>query len=406
MRSRGYISLVVWAFAASALTAARLPVAGLWQGTVTVSGQDVPFRIEFAAKGDSVQGWFFNGDERVTSTSGRFTGEGLVLEFAHYGTKLEATWQGGRLEGSYGRAGRAPYPFRAERWLKTSAQVKAVPQIAGEWEIAVQTPKGEAAWRLLVSQTGPDLAATILRVDGDTGRLTGGYRDGRFVLSHFSGARAALLTLTPQPDGALKVELSGRGTFTALRPETARAKGLAGPTDPAAHTSLKNPTEPLRFRFRNLAGEEVSESDPRFLGKVLVVNITGSWCPNCHDEAPFLVELAQRYQSQGLEVIAISFEEAEQLQDPVRLRAFVQKYGIGYTVLLGGEPTDLPARLPQAVNLNSWPTTFFVGRDGRVRNIHAGFPGKASGALHEEAKRHFIANIESLLAESPHTARR
>ena len=76
---------------------------------------------------------------------------------------------------------------------------------------------------------------------------------------------------------------------------------------------------------------------PRFRGKVLLINITGSWCPNCHDEAPFLASLYDKYHAQGLEVVALSFEEADQLKNVTRLRAFIKEYGIKYTVLLGGE---------------------------------------------------------------------
>ena len=72
---------------------------------------------------------------------------------------------------------------------------------------------------------------------------------------------------------------------------------------------------------------------------MVLVNITGSWCPNCHDEAPFLAELYRKYRSQGLEVVALSFEEGDQLTNPTRLRAFMKEYGIDYTVLLGGSPT-------------------------------------------------------------------
>ena len=106
-----------------------------------------------------------------------------------------------------------------------------------------------------------------------------------------------------------------------------------------------------------------------------LVSISGSWCPNCHDEAPFLGELTRNTSAQGLEIVSLSFEEAEQLKNPVRLRAFIKSYGIDYTVLVPGEPKELADKLPQGVNLNSFPTTFFLGRDGRVRSVHAGFPG-------------------------------
>jgi thiol-disulfide isomerase/thioredoxin len=129
------------------------------------------------------------------------------------------------------------------------------------------------------------------------------------------------------------------------------------------------------------------------------VNITGSWCPNCHDEAPFLAEVYRKYRAQGLEIVALSFEEADQLKDPTRLRAFLARYGIEYTVLLGGTTDEAPAKLSQALNWDAWPTTFFLGRDGRVRKVHTGFPSKASGDLYTQATREFTEQVEHLLAE-------
>ena len=172
------------------------------------------------------------------------------------------------------------------------------------------------------------------------------------------------------------------------------------PTDPSRHTSVKDPTEPFRFSFPDLSGKIVSNSDPLFRGKVVLVNIMGSWCPNCHDETPFLVELYRKYHKQGLEIVALDFEEAEQLKDPARLRAFIKRYGIEYTVLVGGETGEAKEKLVQAVNWNAWPTTFFVGRDGLVRGVHAGFAGPGSGELHREAKAEFTKTVERLLAEN------
>ena len=182
-------------------------------------------------------------------------------------------------------------------------------------------------------------------------------------------------------------DLHGKSQLTATRPDVARAKGLPPPTDPDHHTTVKDASEPFRFSFPDLNGKIVSNTDARFQGKVVLVNVTGSWCPNCHDEAPFLAELYRKYRGQGLEVVALSFEEDDQLKNPTRLRAFMKEYGIDYTVLLAGVPDDRDAKLTQPVNLNSWPTTFFLGRDGRVRFVHAGFPGPASGVLYRQARQ-------------------
>jgi len=153
------------------------------------------------------------------------------------------------------------------------------------------------------------------------------------------------------------------------------------------------------FSFPDLEGKPVSNADPRFQGKVVLVDITGTWCPNCHDEAPFLQELYAKYRALGLEVVALDFEEAEQLQSLSRAKAFVRKYGIEYVYLIAGEPKDLQTKVPQAENLNSWPTTFILGRDGRVRAVHAGFAAPASGEFHRALKREFASTIERLLAE-------
>src|SRR5579863_8134673 len=383
-------------------------LSGMWDATITFNGQDIPFRLQIAGDGSNIQGWFFNGNEKEVSSGGSFQNETLVLNFDSYAAKLEAKLQDGALVGQYGPMLKKTYPVTAHRHQAEAGASAKAPSIDGLWEVAVKSSKGEKAWRLIVQQkSASNVEAAILRVDGDTGALTGGYRDGKFVLSHFSGGRPALVVLTPSSDGTLAVEMTdlhGSSELTATRPDVARARGLAPPTDPDHHTSVKNPSEPFRFSFPDLNGKIVSNTDARFQGKVVLVNITGSWCPNCHDEAPFLAELYRKYRSQGLEVVALSFEEEDQLKNPARLRAFMKEYGIDYTVLLGGVPDDRDAKLTQPVNLNSWPTTFFLGRDGRVRFVHAGFPGPASGDLYRQATHEFYAQVESLLAEKPATS--
>jgi peroxiredoxin len=162
---------------------------------------------------------------------------------------------------------------------------------------------------------------------------------------------------------------------------------------------MKDPKEPFRFSFPDLNGRMVSNADARFRGKVLVVEITGSWCPNCHDEAPFLAEMYRKFGRQEVEIVSLSFEEADQLKDPARLRAFVKKYGLEFPVLLGGDPDEANAKLTQLVNWNTWPATLFIDRKGLVRGIHSGFPSSGSGDLFRQAKDEFNVEVGRLLAE-------
>ena len=379
------------------------PLEGLWTATVTVNNQEVPFRIGFSGDGSNVKGWFFNGDEKVPSTGGTLENGVLTLRFDHYATKLQAKLRNGMLDGTYGKEGRQ-YAFHAAPYHADTAAEGSVPAIAGLWDIEVNSPKGEKAWHLIVTQHGAEVSATVLRVDGDTGLLTGSYRDGKFIVSHFSGARPNLTTLALAADGTLAVVQNGK-ELTAVRSTEARAKGLPAPDDPMRHTTIKDPNAQFQFSFPDLNGRLISNTDARFRGKVILVAIGGSWCPNCHDEAPYLEALYRRYRQAGLEVVGLSFEEGDQLKDPARLRAFVKQYGIEYPVLLAGEPSDLNAKVPGAVNLNAWPTTFFIGRDGRVRAIHTGFAGNASGELHDDMVKEIEGALAGLLAENTTAAK-
>jgi thiol-disulfide isomerase/thioredoxin len=391
------------ALMALATVARADPLAGLWDGEVKYDDIVVEFPLALSGSGKNISGSFFNGDERVTSTHGTRTSDALVLEFADYATQLNVREQDGVLRGTYGNKLIGIHEIELRRHRGASTSGSGAPDIGGLWTLPFESPKGEHAWRLIVRQHRSQVSASILRVDGDTGVLTGRYEDGQFVLNHFDGGRPLRVTVVPRQDGKLDVMLRGphapSQTLIAVRPTEALAKGLPSPSVFTGHTTMKNPNEPLRFSFPDLSGKLVSSSDPQFAGKVLLVNITGSWCPNCHDEAPFLVEMYRRYHPLGLEVVALDFEEEEQFRNPTRLPAFIKHYGIDYTYLLAGLTSELAAKIPQAERLNAWPTTFFVGRDGRVRTIHTGFAAPASGAFHTQLRQEFAGTVERLLAE-------
>jgi thiol-disulfide isomerase/thioredoxin len=281
-----------------------------------------------------------------------------------------------------------------------------VSKIKGDWEIAVKSPKGESAWTLRVSPPaikGQEAKAVILRIDGDTGGLYGGYdaASGEYRFSRFAASGAALYGIKLEQDGTAKVTnlLRDNQEWTARQPEEARKENLAPPTRNTEQTTVVDPSKPLAFAAPDLSGHEVTNTDPRFAGKVVIVAIGGSWCPNCHDEAPLLVELYKRYHAKGLEIVSLSFEEEDQLKDPIRLRAFKEKYGITYPILVAGTPDQLNEKLPQGKNLNCWPTAFFVGRDGLVKEAHAGFSGPATGRSYVELKAETETLVENLLKQ-------
>ncbi|SNT12040.1 AhpC/TSA family protein [Granulicella rosea] len=328
------------------------------------------------------------------------------------------------------RSANAEYGFQATRHVDANDVAANAPSIAGSWEIALPTPssKGEKAFRLIVEQRGAEVAASILRVDGDTGAYSGTYKEGKWLLSHFDGSRPGNIQLVPTKDGGLEVvqnagraaspvAAQGSGTasakqytedpsdsrytpkLVAYRTEVARAKGLPEPENYETHTTVRDPKEKFAFNFPDVNGKLVSSEDPRFKNKVVFAIVTGTWCPNCHDEAQYLVELDKKYRDKGLAIVALDFEEPEQQGSLERERAFVKQYGVKYDYLIAGAPAEMWEKIPQAVNLNTWPATIFVGKDGLVKGIHSGFASPASGEFNRQLQAEFTAKIEQLLAE-------
>jgi len=79
--------------------------------------------------------------------------------------------------------------------------------------------------------------------------------------------------------------------------------------------------------------------------------------------------------------------------------AFIKNYDITYPFLIAGDTDHEAAALPQAVNLNTFPATFILGKDGRVRATHAGYASKATGPHYMEEQKEFLAELDRLLAE-------
>jgi thiol-disulfide isomerase/thioredoxin len=217
-------------------------------------------------------------------------------------------------------------------------------------------------------------------------------------MSHFDGSYVYMMT------GRLEGDTL-RGLFHAgLRTQTpfvaVRSTGRPHLRDPLEITRAD--TSAFRFRFPNLEGRIVTEKDPRFRGKVLLVDIFGTWCPTCHDAAPVLTRLWQKYHARGLEIVGLAYEvTGDSAADGKQLRIFKEKFGISYDLLLAGinDTQAAAATQPQLTGFTSFPTSIFIGKDGKVRKVHAGFYGPAMGAAHTNMVRQFEHTIEQLLAE-------
>lgn len=404
---------------------------GQWDAVLTRNGVDTPFRLDIKGDGPSLEGVFYDGWTPYDgTTSASFKDGQLELNVEHYLTTIKATLKDGALSGdaiAQNRESSAQYAFSAKRHVATTTKINA-PSIAGTYVIPLDVPssKGEKAFRFIVKQRDAEVSGAILRIDGDTGAYSGAYRDGKWVLSHFDGGRPGLIVVTPKADGTLEIQQQverpgaaaaqtsseyGRGatpdgryapTLVAYRAEVTKAKGFPEPDDFLTHTTVRDPNEIFRFSFPDLDGKPVSSDDPRFKDKVVLAIVTGTWCPNCHDEAQYLVQLDKKYRDKGLAIVALTFEEPSQQDSGLdRARAFVKQYGVEYTYLLAGAPAEMWEKVPQLDHLDTWPATIFIGRDGKIDAVHSGFASPASGDFHDQLQVDFASRIERLLAEKP-----
>jgi thiol-disulfide isomerase/thioredoxin len=405
-------TVLLVAAAASGRVRAQESLDGLWDATIAAGGTDVPFRFEISTKGVAPQGFFFEGDRKIGSTSGTFTDGVLTFDYDFLNTTLTLMRFGNELRGSYvnHRPNAKPQDVRAMRFTPAVAGAVEPPQVAGDWEMRrfaeeATAPRDTRTWHLLLRQSGPVVSGAILRIDGDTGTLVGRWNGNELVMSHFAGERPLLFAAKPNSDGTLTVTINGAQHYMTVRSTEARAKGIPEPPDPSRYTSVADPTAPFHFSFPDVNGAMVSDTDARFRGKVVILSIGGSWCPNCHDEAPFLGELYHDYRARGLQIAGLMFEnDADPKLARPRVQTFIKRYKVQYPMLIAGTTQNIAEKLPQIVNFGAYPTTIFLGRDGRVRSMHAGFASPATGAEHERLKKDVRELVERLLSETPPTS--
>lgn len=389
-------------------------IVGQWEAVALLpNGVEVPFQLLIEKQGKELQGYFVNGHDKTPAQKTTFDGKQLTMEFARFAGHLTATLRGRELTGEVTRrssSGLITRKFKATKiWQERATpypQDESGP-LTGDWVLEVFDQGERKIWTAWLTQQGEHVRGTVIPVSGDWGEMAGHFKDGKLRLSRFDGVRAVVWEAELDAEGRLVGHFNRQRKVIAYRWEVAEKRPDLKPPDPESYTKVKNPEEPFRFEGIDLDGKTVRWDDPRFRGKVLVVTIMGTWCPNCHDEAPVLNELYRKYRDQGLEVVALAFEYPSTTEQALEnLRRFRDLHQIEYTLLYVGttEEGELERTLPQLVNFGAYPTTIYIGRDGRVRRIHAGFEGPATGIRFERLKARMEQWVKELLAEKTQLA--
>jgi thiol-disulfide isomerase/thioredoxin len=319
-RTTAVTTLALAALAAATWAQAPSPFAGKWRAVLASPGGDLPFTLRISARGDGLAAHAVNGAEQAAADTVRVDGRRILIRFDVYDSEIAAELQpdGRTLLGDWSKAGKRVLAFSAvagdeRRFLPASPTSESRddgPALSGAWAATFGTGERAQAARGELQQQGERVSGTFLTPVGDHRYLEGEFRGGVLRLSRFDGSAASLYVARRQPDGSLAGQLfRGAGApqdWTARRIEAAGADGLP---DAFAAAGLSNSEGRLRFRFPDLQGQPVSLQDERFRGRVVLVNIFGSWCPNCNDEAPLLREWGQRYSGRGLAIVGLAYEQ-------------------------------------------------------------------------------------------------
>lgn len=347
----------------------------------------------------------FNAEEEIEVDEIEYRNDSVFIKMPVFEALLAAKIEDERLKGNFIVEGKnRVVPFTAKKSKsRFNVNTKAEANIAGNWE-TVFSPNTEADSYIakgVFKQEGNIVTGTFLTETGDYRFLEGIITGNDLKLSTFDGAHAFLFTGKVTDSTINGTFFSGnqwKEPFTAKRNENynlPNANNL---------TYLNEGYDSLAFTFPDANGNMVSLNDERFKNKVVLVQIMGTWCPNCLDESKYYTEFYKQNKDKGLEIVALAFEYAKtEAKAFAGIKRLQERISITYPILLAqtGSTSKQEAqkKLPMLNHVLSYPTTVFVDKQGKVRKIHTGFNGPATGEKFVEVKTEFNEFVNKLLEE-------
>jgi thiol-disulfide isomerase/thioredoxin len=383
--------------------------AGIWRGALkTSSGNELPFNFEVKETAGKQQLFIMNGSERIKVTDLKQKNDSVFIHMPLFNSEFKLKVSGIGLKGKWIKhyADRdMAMDFDAEpgqswRFFKTAE--KPAFNVTGRWSAIFGEDRKKDIKVGEFKQTGSRLTGTFLTTTGDDRFLEGTVSGNKLYLSTFDGGHAFLFIADIKNDKTLAngkdySEYADLTNWTAVRDENAKLP------DAYSLTYLKPGYKKIAFAFSDLNGKKVSLTDARFKNKVVIVQMLGSWCPNCMDETPYLVSYYKKFHSKGVEVIGLAYERTSDFAKSKPLIEQVKnKFNVPYPLLITGYTMyhDDPMKsLPMLADYKGFPTTIIIDKKGDVRKIHTGFSGPGTGKHYTEFVNEFEKLTNDLLAE-------
>jgi len=345
-----------------------------------------------------------NAEERIELHLKKQEGDTLIIPFPNFDSELRVVAsKKRRLRGfwvNYNKTSNYRIPFEAVMVKETPAHDTPSTNLTGNWEsyFSPGTEDQEAAVGIF-KQTEGIVTGTFLTETGDYRFLEGVVEGSKFYVSCFDGSHAFLMT------GSVSGEAI-TGTFYSGKHYQTPWKGTRNETfklsNPDSLTFLKEEKSLVHFTLKDLSGKDYVFPNAATEGKVVIIQIMGTWCPNCMDETKYYKELYAAYHEKGLEIISIGYETADSFEEQAaKIQRLKERHQLSFTFLVGGKANKGTAS-EQFAMLNeviSFPTTIFIGKDGSVKRIHTGFNGPGTGTYYTEYVEKTNALIAAMLAE-------
>lgn len=378
---------------------------GIWRGELKVSETEIlPFNFEVTAKRGMK---LFNSEEVILVDEIEYRNDSIFIKMPIFESYFALKIKGNVLEGNFLKKSlNRSIPFRAvynERTRFDEPRQNTTVNITGNWEtVFSQGIEGkEYIAKGIFEQSGNKVIGTFRTETGDYRYLEGVIDGDELKISAFDGAHAFLFTAKVS-DSTMLGTFYSDNNFT--EPFIAKRNESFELPNENQLTALKEGYEKFAFSFPDASGKEISLNDEKFKNKVVIVQLMGSWCPNCLDESKYYSEYYKENNDKAIEFVALAFEyaktKASAFQSIERLKDGV---GIDYPIILAqyGSPDKTKAleKFPMLNKILSYPTTIIIDKTGKVRKIHTGFNGPATGDKYEEFKKEFEGFVNELLKE-------